>query len=83
MIDILHVQLHPFLEGHAQGTPTVNLPETGNAGFDAEAAPVPILVEPGVIPQRQWPGAHQAHIPDEHIEELGKFVNAGFPQKPA
>ena len=28
------------------------------------------------------PGAHQAHLTDEYIEQLGQFVQAGLPQHP-
>ena len=42
-----------------------------------------VLTEAGIIPPRQRPGGHQAHVSLEHIEQLGELIEAGFSQKPA
>ena len=47
----------------------------------AEAAAVPVLVESIVIPNRKRPGAHQAHVAPEHIEELRQLINARLSQE--
>src|SRR5260370_25482906 len=60
-IDVLHVQFHPPFKGN-RGSPA-DLPEAGNPRADTEAAAVPILVKTSIIPQRQPPRAHQAHVP--------------------
>jgi hypothetical protein len=59
------LHLHPLLKEEGLGASAVNLPETGDAGFDAEPAPMPVLTEPGVIPPRQRPGPHQAQVSPE------------------
>ncbi len=59
----------------------VALPEAGHARFDAEAAALPVLVETVVIPDRERPGAYQAHVALQDVYELGQFINAGFAEK--
>src|ERR1035438_5061413 len=78
-IDIFHIQFHPFFEG--DGAAAFDLPQAGDAGADAEAAALPILMEPQVITQGKRPGAHQAHVSLEDVEELGKLIDARLPQE--
>ena len=73
VVDVVHIHLHPLLTGQDLGTSAVNLPETGDARFDAEPAPMPVLTEPGVIPQRRRPGSHQTH----EGGGIGLFVGLG------
>jgi len=44
---------------------------------------MPVLTEAGIIPPRQRPGPHQAHVSLEQVEQLGELIDAGLPQKPA
>jgi hypothetical protein len=62
--------------------PAANTLRIIGAGEKNEPAPMPILTEAGVIPERQRPGTRQAHIAFEHIEPLGQFIDAGLPQEP-
>src|SRR5712672_1234880 len=43
-IDVLQIQLHPSLEGNRASS--ADLPETGNAGANAEAPEMPVFAEP-------------------------------------
>ena len=80
-VDVLHVEPHPLLE--AQGRAAADLPQTGDARSDAQPPAVPVMVEPLVIPQRQRPRAHQAHVTAQHVDQLGQLVQAGFAQPAA
>ena len=50
MVDVFHVELHPFFEG--DGTAPVDLPQAGDARADAEPAALPVLTESLVISER-------------------------------
>ena len=68
-----------FFEG--DGAAAVDLPQAGDARADAEAAALPVLIESLVIPHGKRPGAHQAHVALQDVEELGKLINARLPQE--
>src|ERR1700691_2190293 len=60
-VNVLHIELHPSLKG--DGVPPMNLPETGDAGLDAETAPLPVLVKELVVAKRHRTRPYQAHVP--------------------
>src|SRR5574340_1037258 len=81
MLDVFQVQLHPFFE--RQGTPSIDLPKTGQAGPDAESPAVPICAEFLEITNGERAGSDQTHIPFEHVDELRQFVEAGLSEEPS
>ena len=67
-----------------QRTATVHLPQTCDAGQNAEPASLPILTGFGeqlVIAQLQRARPYQAHVPTEYIKELGQLINARLAQE--
>src|SRR5579863_1628647 len=67
-VNILQVHLHPLFEWN--GTAAGNLPQAGNAGTNAKAATLPVLVEAFVVAHRQRPWADQAHVAHQNVEQL-------------
>src|SRR6266404_1773492 len=78
VIDILQIQLHPLFKGEI--TATRNLPQTGESGLHAKASFLPRFFHAEGIAQRQRPWAHDAHVAQQHIDELRQLVHAGLPQ---
>ena len=68
MIDIVHVEFHPLVEGDIAAA--ADLPQAGYAGFDAESAAVDVVLEALEIAHRQRARAHQAHVTLEYVEKL-------------
>src|ERR1700681_788754 len=79
LVDVFHVQLHPFFE--RDGAAAVDLPEASNPWADTKAATLPVLMESLVIPDGKRPRAYQAHVAFQHVEKLRKLINAGLPQE--
>lgn len=79
VIDVFHVEFHPFFEGN--GAAAVDLPQAGDARADAEAVAVPVLIESLVIAHGKRPGADQAHVALQDVEELRKLINTRLPQE--
>ena len=77
VVDIGEIHLHPILEpdlvslGHT-------LPHAGEPRLHGEAPPLPRLVFIHLSGDGRS-GPHQAHFPPHHIDDLGEFVQAGFP----
>lgn len=75
--DVPGVHLDPFFVGGVAAA--VHLPHAGDAGMDhIEVLDVGSVF--GNLRRDDGPGPHQAHLADEHVEQLGQFVQAGFPQ---
>ena len=68
MVDVLHVQAHPFGKGKIAAPG--DLPESGDPRPDAETAAVPVPVEAVVVTHRQGPRSHQAHVSHEHVDKV-------------
>src|SRR5579862_6048018 len=67
-----------------QRTSAIDLPQTRDPRAHAEPSSLPILTVFGeqlVISDLQRTGTNQTHIRAQNIEQLRKFVNAGFPQE--
>src|SRR6202049_620711 len=79
LVDVFHVQLHPFFE--RDGVAAVDLPEARNPWADTEAATLPVLIKSLVITHGKRPRAYQAHVAFQHVEKLRELINAGLPQK--
>ncbi len=69
MVDVVHIELHPLVEGDI--APAADLPEAGDAWLDAESAAVNVVFKSLEIPYRKWARAYQAHIALQYIEKLG------------
>ena len=63
------------------GAAAVDLPQAGDARADAEAAALPVLIESLVITHGKRPGADQAHVALQDVEELRKLINTRLPQQ--
>ena len=75
--DVPGVHLDPFFVGGVAAA--VHLPHAGDAGMDhVEVLDVGAVF--GDFGGDNGTGSHQAHLADEHVEQLGQFVQAGFPQ---
>ena len=73
--------LHPVIEV-VDLVAAAHLPQTGDAGPDAELALVPEFVACQFMPERRaWP--NQAHVALEHAPQLRQFVDAELAQEPA
>ena len=64
-------------------TQSENLPQTGEAWLDAEAAAVGEILEALGLVYRKGARADEAHGTLENIEQLGKLVEAEPPQEAA
>src|SRR3954447_1632800 len=72
-LDIVEIEFHPLVEGKI-GSPR-NLPEPGDARFDAE--PPPVFSGKGfdlVRKRGTWPD--QAHLAAQHADQLRQLVDA-------
>src|SRR5215213_5077174 len=74
-VDVVEVQ--HLAEGDA--ATARDLPESGDPGLEREAMPAPVL-DPLVLVERQWSWADKAHVPLDHVEELGKLVDRELPK---
>ena len=59
-----------------------DLPEAGQAGHDGQPAALPGS-EAGHFADVQRPRPHQRHLPQEHVEQLRRFVEARLAQQAA
>lgn len=78
--DVPRIHLDPFVVGGVAAA--VHLPHAGDAGMD-HVEIFDIWAVFGDFSSDDGPGAHQAHLTDEYIEQLGQFVQAGLPQHPS
>ena len=76
LVNVLHVEFHPFFK-RGIASP-VDLPETGDARADAEAAAMPVLVKTVAVPNRKRSRSHEAHLSLQNIKELWQLINTGF-----
>ena len=76
MLDVFGIQADNFLKIRDIGA-AADLPETGDAGFDGEAGSVVVFIFLPFIHRRRT-CADQRHLPCEHVEKLGKFIQAVF-----
>src|SRR3954470_16171080 len=79
-VDVLEVELHPAIE--VDVVPPADLPEAGEAGLHGQAPALPALVLGHLLGNRR-PGAHQAHVPPQHVPELRQLVEAEAAKEPA
>lgn len=80
VLAVLEVKVHPFAE--AQGVAAIDLRKAGNArhALKAEVVQVGVL---GDLVRELGPGADEAHVAPEHVDELGQLVYAGAAEKGA
>src|SRR5437763_11653529 len=75
--EILDVEeVEPGVQVQRQLTAAVHLPPSRHAGWDHVPRVLPRLVplhDPRQL--RSWP--HQAHLPPQHVDELGQLVQTG------
>ena len=75
--DVPGVHLDSFFVGGVAAA--VHLPHVGDTGMNhVEVLDVGAVF--GDFGGDDGTGSHQAHLADEHVEQLGQFVQAGFPQ---
>ena len=71
VFNIKHIKFHPMTE--AQFASSSNLPETGDARFDAKALHMPVIIFFDFF--RYWRAwSDEAHIAFQDIPELWQFV---------
>src|SRR5438876_10763330 len=76
-VDVLEIHLDPLIEVFRLA---VDVPEADHPRRHAELPPLPVLeVLPFLGGHRPW--ADQAHVPLQDAPELGKLVEAEFPQE--
>ena len=73
------VEAHHVLEGRA--VLSAHLPQAGQARRGVEPLAVPLVVFLRFIRQAR-PRPHQAHVAPQHVDQLGKLVQAGLSQDP-
>src|SRR5437867_688581 len=74
VLDVVDVEHDPFVE--AELAATADLPQAGDAGYDLEAAPLPLFVALDLVGDR-WTWPNQAHLTPQHVPELRNLVQAG------
>ena len=79
IVNILHIKLHPLVKGTMVAA--IDLPKTRHTWTYTETAAVPVLMEVIIVPNREGSRTDEAHVPQQDIEELRQFINAGFSQK--
>src|SRR5258708_25620093 len=77
-IDVFKIELHPLIEREVAAAR--NLPKASQAGLDAKSSFLPCQFHAGRITQRQGPWSHDAHVSQQHINQLRQLVDAGPPQ---
>src|SRR6266852_1703258 len=80
-LDVLEIQPRPFVEAVDFAAP-VDLPQAGDARFDAELAPLP-EGKPVRLLREGRPRADQAHVALEHAVELRQLIQAVLTKKAA
>lgn len=77
--DVFQIQRQPLIKGQLVA-PGRRLPVTGQPGSNRQTPHLlrRILLH---LAGKRRPGAHQAHIPPDHIDQLGQLVQAGFPDE--
>src|SRR5690348_10411012 len=73
LLKIGNIKFHHFSKGHA--APAVDLPGAGQPRFATEPQPVTRRIVLDLI-RDGWTRADQAHLPPQHIDKLGQFVDA-------
>jgi len=79
VIDVGGVEGDSFLEVF-DAVAAGDLPEAGEAGFDAEAAALGVFFDAFDFVDREGARADEAHFASEDVEELGEFVDAEAPE---
>ena len=75
IVDVGEVEGDPFFEVF-DAVAAGDLPEAGEAGFDAEAAALGVFFDAFDFVNGEGAGADEAHFATEDVEELGEFVDA-------
>lgn len=75
VVDVFEVEGDPFLEVLDAVAPA-DLPEAGEAGFDAEAAALRVFLDAVDLVNWQRAGADEAHLAFQNVEELWQLVDA-------
>ena len=75
VVDVGEVEGDPFFEVF-DAVAAGDLPEAGEAGFDAEAAALGVFFDAFDFVDGEGAGADEAHFAAEDVEELGEFVDA-------
>ena len=82
VVNVLQVEADPFFEVD-NFIAAADLPEAGEAGFDAQAAAMGKVAEPFDFIHREGTLTDEAHIAVQDIQELGEFIEAVFAEEPA
>jgi hypothetical protein len=80
VIDVLHIEVHPLLEGDL--APAAHLPHAGDPRAHREAAALPRLVLRDLARDRR-PRADDGHLAAQHVDELRQLVDAELAHEPA
>ena len=81
MVNVFKVHLHPLVKGEVVSRGG-DLPGAGQTRLHGEPAALPHGVFFDLFGDgRSWPD--YAHLSAKHVEQLGKFIQAGFSQKGA
>lgn len=75
VVDVGEVEGDPFFEVF-DAVPAGDLPEAGEAGFDAEAAALGVFFDALDFVDWERTGTNEAHFSTDHVNELGEFVDA-------
>ena len=76
-IDIRVIEPHPLVEREVRSTR--DLPQTRDSRLHRKSAPSECIVSSNFTRQRR-PGPDDRHVAPQHVEEIGKFVDARTPQ---
>src|SRR5262245_59503002 len=79
VLDVVEVQLEPLREWEI--APPGDLPQAGEARLQAEALALDALVEEVNVSQRHRARPDQAHLPGQHMEDLGQLVETAPAQE--
>ena len=74
LVDVLDIQADHLVE-IPDLVPSAHLPQAGDSRLDADPLAVLVLV-PGDLLRRRRARPHQAHLPSQHVPELGQLVQA-------
>ena len=80
VVNVFQIQPHPVAE-IGDVVAAADLPEAGEAGFDAQAAAMRQIVKTFDFVHRQRARADEAHLAAQDVKELGKFINAEFAEE--
>src|SRR5437773_2772579 len=77
-VDVFEIQLHPLFKRKIAATG--DLPQTSYAGLHAKAPLLPGQFHSHRIAHRQRARADDAHVAEQHVDELRQLIHAGLAQ---